>query len=72
MDSRDRAVVLLTGLPNLNNILRLGIHEPLRQRIIMNYNLDGLTKEEGAAYVAGKLRGAGCNQSACPPANYVI
>lgn len=62
MDSRDRAVVLLTGLPNLNNTLRLGIHEPLRQRIIMNYNLDGLTKEEGAAYVAGKLRGAGCTQ----------
>ena len=39
---------------------------------INNYNLDGLTKEEGAAYVAGKLRGAGCNQSACPPANNVI
>ena len=62
MDSRDRAVILLAGLPVLNNTLRLGIHEPLRQRIIMNYNLDGLTKEEGSAYVLGKLRGAGCTQ----------
>ena len=34
MDSRDRAVVLLSGLPQLNTPLRLGIHEPLRQRSI--------------------------------------
>ena len=62
MDSRDRAVILLVGLPQLNNTLRLTIHEPLRQRIIMNYNLDGLTKEEGREYIARKLEGAGCHQ----------
>lgn len=60
MDSRDRAVVLLVGLPQLINTLRLTIHEPLRQRIVMNYSLDGLTKEEGRAYIEKKLRGAGC------------
>lgn len=37
-------------------------HEPLRQRIIMNYNLDGLTKEEGREYIETKLNGAGCVQ----------
>ena len=37
MDSRDRAVVLLSGLPSLNATLRLSVHEPFRQRIIMNY-----------------------------------
>ena len=62
MDSRDRAVILLVGLPQLNNTLRLTIHEPLRQRIIMNYNLDGLTKEEGREYISRKLEGAGCHQ----------
>ena len=62
MDSRDRAVILLVGLPQLNNALRLMIHEPLRQRIIMNYNLDGLTKEEGREYISRKLEGAGCHQ----------
>ena len=62
MDSRDRAVILLVGLPQLNNTLRLTIHEPLRQRIIMNYNLDGLTKEEGREYITRKLEGAGCHQ----------
>ena len=30
-DSRDRAVILLVGLPQLNNTLKLSIHEPLRQ-----------------------------------------
>lgn len=63
MDSRDRAVLLLAGLPQLNNTLRLGIHEPLRQRIVMNYNLDGLSKEEGRFYIQEKLKGAGCTQT---------
>jgi len=62
MDSRDRAVILLVGLPQINNTLRLSNHEPLRQRVIMNYNLDGLTKEEGREYIETKLKGAGCKQ----------
>lgn len=60
MDSRDRAVILLVGLPQLNNTLQLSIHEPLRQRIIMNYNVDGYSKEEGRAYIEWKLKKAGC------------
>ena len=63
MDSRDRAVILLAGLPTLNNTLRLTIHEPLRQRIVMNYNLKGMTKEEGRTYIQAKLKGAGCTQN---------
>ena len=59
MDSRDRAVVLLSGLPSLNATLRLSIHEPFRQRIIMNYELPALTKEEGRSYILEKLQGAG-------------
>ena len=46
MDSRERAVVLLVGLTQLNNILRLSAHEPLRQRLVMNYNMEGLSIEE--------------------------
>ena len=60
MDSRDRAVILLVGLPQLNNTLQLSIHEPLRQRIIMNYNVDGYSKEESRAYIEWKLKKAGC------------
>ena len=34
----------------------------MRQRIIMNYNIDPYTKEEGKEYISAKLRGAGCTQ----------
>lgn len=61
MDSRDRAIILLVGLKNINHTLNLNAHEPLRQRIIMNYNIDGLSKEEGRQYIARKLEGAGCH-----------
>lgn len=60
MDSRDRAIVLLTGLPQLNLTLNLSCNEPLRQRIVMNYNIEGMTREEGREYIYGKLKGAGC------------
>lgn len=63
MDSRDRAVVLLAGLPLLNSTLRLTIHEPFRQRIVMNYNMEGITKEEGRTYISKKLAGAGCHHT---------
>lgn len=62
VDSRDRAVILLIGLPHLNHTLNLSVHEPLRQRIVMNYNLEGLSKEEGRTYIHEKLKSAGCNQ----------
>lgn len=61
MDSKDRAVILLVGLPQLNSTLRLGVHEPLRQRIIMNYNMEGLSKDEGRMYISEKIKGAGGN-----------
>src|SRR5574344_1871028 len=58
MDSRDRAVVLLVGLPQLNNTLRLAANEPLRQRITMNFNIESLTKDETFSYIKAKLAGA--------------
>lgn len=61
MDSKDRAVLLLVGLPLLNNTLRLVANEPLRQRITMNYNIDSLNKEEAKEYIEGKLNGAKCH-----------
>lgn len=30
-------------------------HEPLQQRIVMNYDLDGMSKEEGRHYIQEKL-----------------
>lgn len=63
MDSRDRAVVLLAGQPRLSRTLSLNTHESLRQRIVMNYSMEGISKEEGRSYITGKLSGAGCRQA---------
>ena len=57
MDSRDRAVVLLAGHSRLAHTLSLNSHEALRQRIIMNYSM------EGRSYISAKLSGAGCGQA---------
>lgn len=62
MDSKDRAVILLVGLPQLNNTLNLSVHEPLRQRLVMNYHMEGITKAEGKTYIKKKLEAAGCRQ----------
>lgn len=62
MDSRDRAAILLAGQPQLNSTLSLTAHEPLRQRIVMNYHMEGLSKESGKIYIEEKLKGAGCKQ----------
>ena len=63
MDSRDLAVILLVGQPRLNTTLNQGTHESLRQRIVMNYHMGGLTKEEGRMYILKKLNGAGTQQT---------
>ena len=63
MDSRDLAVILLIGQPRLNLTLKQGIHESLRQRIVMNYHMGGMTKEEGRLYISKKLEEAGSCQT---------
>ena len=63
MDSRDLAVVLLVGQPRLNTTLNQSTHESLRQRIVMNYHMTGISKEEGRKFIIRKLEGAGSRQA---------
>ena len=37
------------------------MHEPLRQQIIMNYNMERLSKDEERIYISEKIKGAGGN-----------
>ena len=62
MDSKDKAVVILAGLTNLNSTLRLSSHEPLRQRIVMNYKISALNKEDAKAFISEKLLAAKCSK----------
>lgn len=67
MDSRDKAIVLLLGLPRLNYSLSLNTHEAIKQRIVMNYTLEGLNKTETRSYIETKLKVAGCTQPVFTP-----
>ena len=62
MDSQNKAVILLCGLPLLSQTLNLNAHEPLRQRITMNYNVSPLTQEEARQYILDKLKSVHCHQ----------
>lgn len=55
MDSKNHAIILMVGLPNIIRNLRLVAHEPLKQRIIVNYKLAPLNKVEGNSYIKDKL-----------------
>lgn len=63
MDSKDKAVVILAGLTNLNSTLRLSSHEPLRQRIVMNYKISALNKEDAKSFISEKLQTAKCSKT---------
>lgn len=60
MDSKDYAILILSGqTPFITQISRQP-HEALRQRIMVNYYLKGLTKDETKEYIKSRLELAGC------------
>ena len=62
MDSKDLALVLLTGQTNFINQINRSNHEALRQRISISYHMEGLTSNEVKDYVLSRLGAAGCNE----------
>lgn len=68
MDSRNYAVLALSGQPTLNNTLSMQIHEALRQRIVISYNMQGLTAQEAADYAKDRLRLCGISREVFEPA----
>ena len=62
MDSSHYLTLLLVGGPLLRRTLSLQMHEPLRQRIAVQYHLDGLSREELDAYLTHQLKAAGVTQ----------
>lgn len=55
MDSKNYFSLILTGQPNLNNILNRNIHEALKQRITISFNFNGISKEELVDYINTRL-----------------
>jgi general secretion pathway protein A len=67
MDSKNYATCILVGQPILNTILSKNIHEPLRQRIVINYQFTGISKEEIKNYIQSRLKLAGCSDEIYSP-----
>lgn len=55
MDSKNMATVILIGLPVINHILSRNTNEDLNQRIVMNYDFKGLSREDIKNYVNDRL-----------------
>jgi general secretion pathway protein A len=62
MDSSHYLTLLLVGQPLLRRTLSLQMHEPLRQRIAVQYHLQGLSRDELDAYLAHQLKASGVTQ----------
>jgi type II secretory pathway predicted ATPase ExeA len=62
MDSSHYLTLLLVGEPLLRRTLSLQIHEPLRQRIAVQYHLEGLSREELDGYLTQQFKAAGASQ----------
>jgi general secretion pathway protein A len=63
MDSKNHLIFILNGQPVLNNILSKQVHEALKQRIVIHYNFDGITKTEIKEYLLSRLQLAGIHES---------
>ena len=51
MDTRDYVTLILVGQEELKEELGKKVYESLRQRIIVNYTMEGLTREEVKEYI---------------------
>lgn len=61
MDSENPFILVLCGLPALSMKLSLTHNQPLNQRLMMRYQMDGLSKEETKGYLEHHMRLAGAN-----------
>lgn len=62
MDSKNLAILILTGQPPLVTQLNRQPHEALRQRIILNYSFKGLSLDETKDYITSRLKLAGVSE----------
>jgi general secretion pathway protein A len=59
MDSQNRLCMIFVGQAELRRRLSLSVHEPLAQRLVVRYHLEGLSPEELPAYLQHRLELAG-------------
>ena len=55
MDSKNYLTLILVGNPILNELLNRNVHEAIKQRITISYNLTGITKDELTSYITSRM-----------------
>jgi general secretion pathway protein A len=60
MDSENRLTVVLVGHPELRRRMGMAALDALAQRIVVRANVRGIARDEMGAYLAHRLRLAGC------------
>lgn len=63
MDSKDKAVVILSGLSSINDILNYRSHDDIRQRIVTKFEMQPLNENDSLNYLQTKLEKAGGSMS---------
>jgi type II secretory pathway predicted ATPase ExeA len=63
MDSKNYAIFILNGQPVLNSTLSKQVHEALKQRIVINYNFEGISKQEIENYIKSRLSLCGVHEN---------
>lgn len=59
MDSENPFILVMSGHHTIRNRLQMSAHQALRQRFIGNYHMNGLSKDETAAYLSSRMETAG-------------
>jgi general secretion pathway protein A len=62
MDSKNHAIFILNGQPSLNITLSKQVHESIRQRIVIKYNFEGISKSEMEDYISSRLELCGVHE----------
>lgn len=70
MDSKNHVIFILTGQPILNNILSRQVHEALKQRIIISYHFEGITRQETEEYIVSRFKLCGVTNPIFSPNSY--
>ena len=63
MDSKDKAVVILSGLSSINDALNYRSHDDIRQRIVTKFEMQPLSENDSLNYLQTKLEKAGGSMS---------
>ncbi len=62
MDSKNYCILILAGQTSLNGMLKKHIHEALRQRIVINYDMEGWQRHEMEEYVSYCIKQCGARE----------